>query len=418
MISTKHIKILAPAGSYESLHAAIACGAHAVYFGVTQLNMRAVAASNFDLNDLAEITRICHEAGVEAHLTMNTILYEHDQVLMRKILDAAKESGVDAIIASDISAILYARRIGLNVHISTMQSISNYEAVEYYAQFADVIGLAREVSIPMMKRIHQQIVENDLRGPSGEVVKLEVFAHGALCIAVSGQCFMSLHNHNASACRGACRQECRKEYQIIDKESGVEMTLRNNFVMSPSDMCTIDILDQLLDSGVTVLKFEGRGRPPEYVDTVISTYKEALQTLEDGTYGPEKFPAWLDQLGKVYNRKFSDGYYLGRKGGFWTETGHNQATEERVYAGKVIKYFAKVKVAEIVLEASDLKKGDKFIITGQTTGLVRGEISELRNEKMEDVEGATKTEIITLPIDTVVRTNDKLYKLVERKDFR
>jgi len=416
MTSTKHIKLLAPAGSYESLQAAIAAGAHAIYFGVTQLNMRAVAAASFDLNDLAEIAKICHEAGIEAHLTMNTILYEHDQVLMKKILDAAKANNIDAIIASDIAAILYAKKIGLNVHISTMQSISNYDAVEYFAQFADVIVLAREVSIPMMKRIHEQIVENDLRGPSGEIIKLEVFAHGALCIAVSGQCFMSLHNENSSACRGACRQECRREYQIIDKDTGIEMTLRNNFVMSPSDLCTIDILDQLVDAGVSVLKFEGRGRPPEYVDTVISTYKEALQAIEDGTYSKEKFPGWLKKLSEVYNRKFSSGYYLGRKGGFWTETSSNQATEERVFVGKVTKYFGQPKVAEVVLEASDLKIGEKIIITGKTTGLVRATVTEMRDEQKQPIEHANK-QIITLPIDTVVRTNDKLYKLISRVDF-
>ncbi len=416
MTSTKHIKLLAPAGSYESLQAAIAAGAHAIYFGVTQLNMRAVAAANFDLNDLAEIAKICHEAGIEAHLTMNTILYEHDQILMKKILDAAKANGIDAIIASDIAAILYAKKIGLNVHISTMQSISNYDAVEYFAQFADVIVLAREVSIPMMKRIHEQIIENNLKGPSGEIIKLEVFAHGALCIAVSGQCFMSLHNENSSACRGACRQECRREYQIIDKDTGIEMTLRNNYVMSPSDLCTIDILDQLVDAGVSVLKFEGRGRPPEYVDTVISTYKEALQAIEDGNYSREKFPGWLAKLGEVYNRKFSSGYYLGRKGGFWTETSSNQATEERVFVGKVTKYFGQPKVAEVILEASDLKIGEKIIITGKTTGLVRATVTEMRDEQKQPIETANK-QIITLPIDTVVRTNDKMYKLISREDF-
>lgn len=417
MSSTEHIKLLAPAGSYESLRAAIQAGAHAIYFGVTQLNMRAVSAANFTLEDLAEIAKICRESGVESHLTMNTILYEHDQALMRRILDAAKVHGIDVIIANDMSAILYARELDLKVHISTMQSISNYESVKYFAQFADVIVLAREVTIPMMKRIHEQIVKNDVRGPSGELVKLEVFAHGALCIAVSGQCFMSLYNNNSSACRGACRQECRREYQIIDKDTGVEMTLRNNYVMSPADLCTIDILDQLVDAGVGVLKFEGRGRPPEYVDTVISTYKEALRAIENDTYSKKLFPAWLKRLGEVYNRKFSTGYYLGRKGGFWTETGNNQATEERVYVGKVRHYFAKAKVAEVILEASELEAGQKFIVTGHTTGLVRGAVTELRDEQKQKIDQAKKTMVITLPIDTVVRPNDKLYKLVERVDF-
>ncbi|MFA5945375.1 MAG: peptidase U32 family protein [Patescibacteria group bacterium] len=416
MRPTSHLKLLAPAGSYESLHAAISAGAHAIYFGVTQLNMRAVAAANFTLDDLTEIARICHEAGIEAHLTMNTILYEHDQVLMKKILDTAKANNIDAIIANDISAILYARKIGLNVHISTMQSISNYDSVAYFAQFADVIVLAREVTIPMMKRIHEQIVEHHLCGPKGELIQLEVFAHGALCIAVSGQCFMSLFNENSSACRGACRQECRREYQIIDKDTGVEMTLRNNYVMSPADLCTIDILDELVDAGVTVLKFEGRGRPPEYVDTVISTYKEALAAIEDGTYSKDKFPGWLKKLGEVYNRKFSSGYYLGRKGGFWTETSSNQATEERVFVGKVLKYYPKIKVAEVILEASDLKKNDKIIITGKTTGLVRATVIEMRDEQQQPIEKADK-QIITLPIESVVRTNDKLYKLIGRADF-
>ncbi len=417
MKSVKHIKLLAPAGSYESLHAAIAAGAHAIYFGVTQLNMRAVAASNFDLDDLAEITRICHEAGVEAHLTMNTILYEHDLILMKKIMEKAKECGVDAVIANDISAILYARQIGLNVHVSTMQSISNFDAVKYFAQYADVVVLAREVTIPMMKRIHEQIIAEDVRGPKGELVQIEVFAHGALCIAVSGQCFMSLHNNNASACRGACRQECRREYTIIDKENGNEMELRNGYVMSPADMCTIDILDKLVDAGVSVLKFEGRGRPPEYVDTVISTYKEALQAIEEGTYAKEKFPEWLKRLSEVYNRKFSNGYYLGRKGGFWTETGNNQATEERVFTGKVVKYFPRIQIAEILLEASDLAVGDKIIITGKTTGLVRATISQMRHENGTELEQAEKRLTVTIPVESTVRTNDKVYKLIPRKDF-
>ncbi|MBT4857294.1 U32 family peptidase [Candidatus Uhrbacteria bacterium] len=417
-MKTDHIKILAPAGSYESLRAAIAAGCHAVYFGVTQLNMRAIAASNFDIEDLAEITKICHDNNVQAHLAVNTILYEHDITLVKKIIDAAKANGVDAIIASDIAAITYAQSIEQAVHISTMQSISNYEAVKYFSQFADVVVLAREVTIPMMKRIHEQIVEDDLRGPSGELVKLEVFAHGALCIAVSGQCFMSLNNHNASACRGACRQECRREYQIIDKETGQEMTLRNNFVMSPSDMCTIDILDQLVDAGVTVLKFEGRGRPPEYVDTVISTYKEALHAIEDGTYGEDKFAEWVGRLEKVYNRKFSNGYYLGRKGGFWTKTGHSQAKEERIFLGKVTHYFPKIGIAELKLEANDIEVGQNIIITGKTTGLVRDDVKEIRDDKKEEVSSAKRGETVSIPVSEKVRINDRVYKLIPREDFK
>lgn len=414
MAKISPIKILAPAGSYESLQAAIHAGCDAVYFGVTQLNMRAVAASNFDLDDLAEITKICHANNVKAYLTLNTILYEHDLPLMRKIIDACKKQSVDAVIVSDFAAIEYAKKVGQPMHISTMQSISNYEALKFFAQFSDVVVLAREVTLPMMKRIHQRIEEEDLRGPSGELIKLEVFAHGALCIAVSGRCLMSLHNHNSSAARGACRQECRHEYKITDMDDGTEMNVRHNFVMSPADLCTIEILDQIVEAGAAVLKFEGRGRPPEYVDTVIRCYKEALQAMEEGTYTSEKITDWKKQLEKVYNRNFSTGFYRGQKLGFWSQAGHNQAKEERVFAGVVSHYFSKAGVAEIRLEAHGLSINDKLIFTGKTTGIVRSTINELRDEKENEIKKAEKKQIVTIKIAELVRQGDKVYLLKPR----
>jgi U32 family peptidase len=413
-IKTSHIKILAPAGSYESLQAAIKVGCDAVYFGVTQLNMRAVAASNFDLEDLAEITRICQNSDVKAYLALNTILYEHDLPLMRRIIDAAKTNGVDAVIVSDFAAIEYAKLVGQPIHISTMQSISNYQSLKFFAQFSDVIILAREVTLPMMKRIAQRIVEEDLRGPGGELIKLEAFAHGALCIAVSGRCFMSLHNQNASASRGACRQECRYEYKVTDLETGTEMHLRNQHVMSPADLCTIEILDQIVEAGVSVLKFEGRGRPPEYVDTVVRCYKEALEAIENGDYNAEKIAHWKGLLEKVYNRNFSTGFYRGQKLGFWSETGHNQAKEERVYVGAVNHYYSKIGVAEVILEAHGLSLEDKLIVTGKTTGLVRSTVTELRDEEKNDLKTAEKKQLVTIKVPERVRKSDKVYLLRTR----
>jgi len=410
----REIELMAPAGSYESLRAAIKAGCNSVYFGVTQLNMRAVAASNFGLDDLAEITKICHENKVKAYLTVNTILYDHDIVLMKKIVDAAKENKVDAVIVSDFAAIQYAKSVGQPMHISTMMSISNYESVKFFSQYSDVIVLARELTLPMITKIHEQIVADNLTGPSGNQVKLEVFVHGALCIAFSGRCLMSLYNHNSSAARGACRQECRKEYKIIDEDSGVEMKLRGNYVMSPSDLCTIDIVDQMINAGVAVFKFEGRGRPPEYVDSVIRAYKEALAAVEDGSFNQTKIKKWKAGLNKVYNRGYSHGYLFGQNTKFWAETGHNQAKEQRVQLGKVTHYFDKAGVAEIKLEAGDLSVGDKIIITGKTTGLVRLEIDEMRGEHEDVIKAGKKRETITIKTPERVRRGDKVFLLKEK----
>lgn len=414
MKTASQIELMAPAGSYESLRAAIAAGCDSVYFGVTQLNMRAVAASNFDLNDLEEIAKICRENKVKAYLTVNTILYNHDLILMKKILNAAKENKVDAVIVADFAAIEYAKLIGQPMHISTMMSISNYDAVKFFSQYADVVVMARELTLPMIKKIHETIIEEDLRGPGGESVKIEAFVHGALCIAVSGRCLMSLYNHNSSAARGACRQECRKEYRIIDNESGTEMMIRGSHVLSPADLCTIDIVDQLVDSGISVFKFEGRGRPPEYVDTVIRSYKEALLAVEDGSFNKKLAAELRGELEKVYNRKFSHGYLFAQNSKFWAETGHNQSKEERVQAGKVIHYFSKAGVAEVKLEASDINIGDKLIITGKTTGLIRLDLNEMRDEKEKEIQTGIKGSIVTIKTPELVRRGDRVYLLKAR----
>ncbi|RME88869.1 MAG: U32 family peptidase [Candidatus Hydrogenedentota bacterium] len=406
----QNVELLAPAGSFESLQAAIHAGADSIYFGVEQLNMRARSSINFSIEQMQEIREITRKAGVKAYLTLNTVLYDHDMRLMKVILQKAKEANIDAVIVSDMAAILYAREIGLPVHISTQLSVSNFEAVKFYAQFADTIVLARELTLPMIQKICQKIDQEDIRGASGNRLKIEIFAHGALCIAISGRCGMSLYTSNASANRGACKQNCRKPYVVTDKETGMELEIDNEYIMSPKDICTIDFLDEVLVSGVRVLKLEGRGRSPDYVDEVTRCYREAIEALQTGTYNDEKIAKWRERLSSVYNRGLSDGYYLGRKQG-WSKKPDSQATEKKVYCGKVVHYFPKAKVAQIQLEANDLAIQQKILITGVTTGVVRDFVREIRNEDDEPLSFAGRTSLITIPMEQLVRRGDKVYRL-------
>jgi putative protease len=343
---------------------------------------------------------------------VNTVLFDHDIQLMYKIVDAAKESGVTAIIASDVSAIMYARSIDVEVHISTQCNITNIEAVKFYAQFADVVVLARELNLNQVKAIYDQIVEQDIRGPKGELIQIEMFAHGALCMAVSGKCYLSLHEKNASANRGACMQTCRKAYTVTEKESGNELEVDNEYIMSPKDLCTIGFLNKLLDAGVRVLKFEGRARSPEYVKTVVSSYNEAVDAYLDGSYGTEKINNWMEQLSTVFNRGFWDGYYLGQKLGEWSNEYGNRATKRKVLIGKGTNYFTKIKVAEFLLESNELSVGDNILITGPTTGVVETTIKEIRVD-LKPVEKAVKGDSFSIALDTMIRRSDKLYKVVE-----
>lgn len=410
MINNK-IELLAPAGSYESLTAAMNAGCNAVYFGVEQLNMRSRSSINFTLEDLKEISRRCKERNVKSYLTLNTILYDHDISLMKSIVNQAKESGIDAIIASDHAAMAYCKSIGMPLHISTQSNVTNLETVEFYAAFANVMVLSRELSLRQVAEISKGIEKKQIKGPSGELVKLEVFIHGALCMAVSGKCYLSLHSNNASANRGACIQNCRKQYIVTDKEDGVELEIDNEYIMSAKDLCTIGFLDKIIKSGVTILKIEGRGRSADYVDTVVRCYKEALTAIENNDYTKEKIADWEKQLATVYNRGFWDGYYLGRKMGEWNDSYGSKATEKKIFIARGIKYFNKSKVGEFKVESHVLKKGDKFMITGPNTGVIKAELEEMRVNDVV-VDSVSKGDVFSLKIDETIRPSTKLYKIV------
>ncbi len=409
-MTRKDIEIMAPVGSYESLMTAINAGANSVYFGVEQLNMRSKSSNNFTLDDLRNIASICYENGVKSYLTLNTVMYDHDLSMMRKVIDAAKTSEVSAIIASDMAAISYARANDVEVHISTQLNVSNYEALKFYAQFADVVVLARELNMTQVKNIHKQIIAEDLRGPYGEPVKIEMFVHGALCMAISGKCYMSLHENNASANRGACQQTCRKAYVVTEKETGNQLEIDHEYIMSPKDLCTIGFLDKVIGAGVRVLKIEGRARSAEYVKRVVETYNEAVNAILDGTYSKDKIDQWESLLSEVFNRGFWDGYYLGRKMGEWSKVYGSKATKRKVYVGKVTNYFGKLNVAEVQIEAAELHKGDSIVVMGPTTGVVEDVVKEIRVD-LEETEKANKGVLCSLPIDKV-RRGDKLYKMV------
>lgn len=372
------LEIMAPAGNFECLRAAIDGGANSVYFGIGRLNMRSRSANNFSTEDLPEIVSICREAGVKTYMTLNIVLYGEDLQDAYEALDTAKAVGVDAIIASDMAAIIYCRKIGMEVHISTQLSISNYEALKFYAQFADVVVLARELNLRQVKEIHRQIVENDLRGPSGQLVRIEMFAHGAFCMAISGKCYMSLDNYGASANRGACMQVCRRGYQVTDLETGVQLNIENKYIMSPKDLCTIEFMDKFIDAGVKVFKIEGRARSAEYVKRAVSCYRQAADAVCDGTYTPELTSRLKESLSEVFNRGFWDGYYLGSKLGEWSNVYGSSATRKKVYCGKVTNWFSKISVAEIAVEAATLRKGDDVVVIGPVTGCEEFKVDDIR----------------------------------------
>ena len=411
MKSFPQIEIMAPVGSWESLRAAVQTGANAVYLGLEQLNMRSRSSLNFTVEDLPGIVSFCREAGVKVYLTLNVVVFEGDMEDMRRLVDAAFDSGVDAVIASDMAVILYARQKGMKVHISTQVNVSNPEAVRYYAAFADVMVLARELNLDQVRSIHEFILENQVKGPSGALVRLEMFVHGALCMAVSGKCYLSLHQYNHSANRGACLQVCRRSYLVSDTETGESLSVENPYIMSPKDLCTIGFVNKLIDAGVTVFKIEGRARGPEYVSTVVRAYREAICAVEDGTYGEEKIARWKGELSKVYNRGFWNGYYLGQRLGEWSHTYGSEATRKKVYVGKCTNYFSRLKVGEFLMETGDLSVNDEILITGPTTGLVQTRVPELRVDLLV-VDSAQKGDLFSMPVGELVRRGDKLYKWI------
>lgn len=413
MTQSGKIELMCPAGDFSSLQAALDKGADSVYFGVEQLNMRARATINFTIDDLPEIARRCNEKNVRTYLTLNTIIYDHDLSIIRTLLDKAKEAGLTAVIAMDQAVISYARQIGMEIHISTQINITNIETVKFYALFADTMVLSRELSLSQVKKICQQIEKEQIKGPSGNLVEIEIFGHGALCMAVSGKCYLSLHSHNSSANRGACKQNCRKKYTVIDQESGFEIELDNEYMMSPKDLCTIDFLDQVIETGVKVLKIEGRGRAPEYVATVTKCYREAIDSIAEGTYSKDKVAVWMKQLETVYNRGFWSGYYLGQKLGEWSDNPGSNATQKKLYIGKGRHYYVKPSIAEFLVEAYDVTDGDTILIQGPTTGSQEMVIKGMQVEAKEDTKTAKKSDVITFKTDFRVRPSDKLYKIVK-----
>ena len=411
-ISRKDIELMAPVGSFESLAAAIQAGADSVYFGIEQLNMRANSSNNFSTDDLKEIIAIAQKNNVKTYLTVNTILYDHDLILMKRIIDTAKHSGVTAVIVSDQAAINYASQKGVEIHISTQVNVSNVETLKFYARFADVVVLARELSLKQVKYITDTIKKEQIKGPSGELIRIEIFAHGALCMAISGKCYLSLHEQNSSANRGACLQTCRKPYTVIEKESGFELEVDNEYIMSAKDLCTISFIDKILDAGVSVLKIEGRGRPPEYVKTVCEAYNKAIDMYVSGNFEAKKAKLLEEDLKTVFNRGFWDGYYLGRKLGEWSEVYGSKATKRKIYIGRGTNYFTNIKVAEFLAESESLSVGDKIIITGPTTGVIETRVNEIHVDR-KTVNKTKKGDKFSIKIDKIVRRSDKLYKLVD-----
>jgi len=410
MIEAKKAEIMAPAGSFTSLTAAIQGGCDSIYFGVTQLNMRARAADNLTLADLAEVARICHEHEVTAYLAVNTLLYDHDTKVMRKIVDAAKENGIDAIIAFDFATIQYCNEVGIPVHVSVQFSVSNYESLKFFSKLTNRVVLARELTLDQIRAIHEKIVEEQLMGNEGRLMEIEAFIHGALCVAQSGRCFMSVYTDNASANRGACRQNCRRQYKVTDVETGQELVLDNHYVMSAADICTIDFLDELLKAGVQVMKIEGRGRAPEYVETVTRVYRRALDDIAAGTYTKEKIEEYYQELKTVYHRGLSRGnYYLGKELEAYSDTHGSKAEKEKRLVGTVAKYFAKAGIAEVVTEAGTIAVGEEVLIIGATTGVYKGVIGELRDALGTPLPSASKGITVTFPVSERVRVNDKVY---------
>lgn len=411
------VEIMAPVGSYESLQAAIQGGAGSVYFGVEQLNMRARSSNNFSLLDLKKIATIAKESNVKSYLTVNTVIFDNELSKLEEIIKAAKEANISAVIASDMAAISIARRYDVEVHISTQLNITNLESLRFYAQFADVVVLAREMNIGRVWEITKQIKEQNITGPKGELIRLEMFVHGALCMATSGKCYLSLHELNSSANRGSCMQVCRRSYSVKDTDTGNEFEVDNEYIMSPKDLKTIHFLNKILDSGVTVLKIEGRARSPEYVKTVVSCYREAVEAYFNDTFTDEKIEGWDKRLATVFNRGFWNGYYLGQRLGEWSRNYGSQATKRKIYVAKSLNYFSKIKVGEFKVETRNLKVGDKIIITGPTTGVIETEISEIRVD-MKPTDIAPKGSICSIPVKDKIRRADKLYVIVDSSEVK
>ena len=405
-------EIMAPVGSRESLAAAIQAGANSVYFGIGKLNMRSHSANHFTIDDLNEIAETCKAHGIQTYLTVNTVIYGEDITTMHEIIDAAKAANITAVIASDVAVMMYCRQVGVEVHLSTQLNISNIDALKFYAQFADVAVLARELNMDQVKEIHEQILKQNICGPKGEPIRIEMFCHGAFCMAISGKCYMSLHDANRSANRGECVQICRRSYTVTDNETGNQLEIDNKYIMSPKDLKSVRFIDKMMDAGVRVFKIEGRARGPEYVHTVVSCYKEAIESVLDGTFTEEKKDKWDERLSTVFNRGFWDGYYQGQKMGEWTKEYGNKATEKKVLIGKVMKYFSRLGVAEIAVEANTFAKGDKLLITGNTTGAMFLNADEIRYD-LKPVEVAEQGWRVSIPVPDKVRPNDKLFKLVK-----
>lgn len=405
------MEIMAPAGSFESLRAAISGGADSVYFGVGRLNMRSRSSQNFSTGDLQEIVAVCREAGVKSYVTLNTVVFDNELEEMKIVADACRQAGVSAVIASDPAVLGYLRAIGQPVHISTQCNITNIESVRFYSLFADVMVLARELSLDQVKTVVSQIEAGQIKGPSGELVRIELFAHGALCMAVSGKCYLSLDNLNSSANRGACLQVCRRPYKVTDKDGEIELEVDNEYIMSPKDLCTLPFLDRVLDAGVSVLKIEGRGRSAEYVKTVTKVYKEAVAAILKGDFTHGRKEEWMAELGSVYNRGFWGGYYLGQTLGEWSEGYGSQATRRKLYIGKVTNFFNNLGVAEIKVETNSVKPGDVLIFNGPTTGTVEEEVKEVRLE-YDPVKEAKKGSLCSVAVGSVVRRSDKVYKWI------
>ncbi len=412
MTGIADIEVTSPVGSFESLKAAIDSGAGSVYFGIEHLNMRARSSNNFTIEDLSKIAKICREENIHSYITLNTVIYDEDLPLMKSIVDAAKKNGISAVITSDLSVIEYANSMGMEVHLSTQCNVTNIEAVRFFSRYADVIILARELSLKQVADIVKRIHKEKIKGPSGNLVRIEIFAHGALCMAVSGKCYLSLDNMNYSANRGACLQMCRRAYIVTDKDEGYQLEIDREYIMSPKDLCTIGFLDKILKAGVSILKIEGRGRSPEYVKTTTQCYKEAVKACLEGTYTKEKVQKWTEKLGTVYNRGFWDGYYLGKKLGEWSEKYGSQATRKKVYVAKCTNYFSDIMIAEFKIETGELAPRNEILISGPTTGVVETTVKEIR-VNLKNVSKACKGESCSIPVPQLIRRSDKLYKLVD-----
>jgi putative protease len=416
LIERKDINLTAPVGSFESLQAAIQGGADSIYFGIDKLNMRARSSVNFNKNDLKKIVAVCNDNDINSYLTLNIVFYDNELDQMKEIVSIAKEYGIKAIIASDQAVINYARSVDMEVHLSTQVNISNFESVKYYADYADAIVLARELNLDQVKEIFKRITDENISGPSGNQLKLEMFVHGALCMSISGKCYLSLHEHNHSANRGDCLQDCRRAYIAKEKETNYELEIDNEYIMSPKDLCTIHFLNKLLDAGVRVFKIEGRARPPEYVFTAVSCYNEAINAILEGSYTREKIADWRKRLSGVFNRGFWDGYYLGQRLGEWSDVYGSKANKRKIYVAKGMNYFSKLRVAEFLCEAGKLQVGDEIIITGPTTGVIKTKIHEIR-VNFEKVNETVQGERFSIPLEKTIRRSDKLYKWADNNDL-